>query len=67
MHNPNIPRPNDGRILKNCTRRIEHVTEEITNVETGIGRQTAVNDDTRLLMGMTEPTNYSVHCVNMVK
>ena len=45
--------PNDSMILKNCARRIEHITEEITNIETEIGKQAAVNNDARLLMSMT--------------
>ena len=40
-------------MLKNCAKRITHITEEITNVETEIGKQAAVNDDARLLMSMT--------------
>ena len=31
-----LGRPNDSMILKNCARRIAHITEEITNVETEI-------------------------------
>ena len=49
----NLERPNDNMILKNCARRIAHITEEITNVETEIDKQAAVNDDARLLMSMT--------------
>ena len=48
-----LERPNDSMILKNCARRIAHITEEITSVETEIGKQAAVNDDARLLMSMT--------------
>ena len=48
-----LERPNDNMILKNCARRIAHITEEITNVETEIDKQAAVNDDARLLMSMT--------------
>ena len=48
-----LKRPNDNLILKNCAKRIAHVTEEITNVETEIDKQAAVNDDARLLMSMT--------------
>ena len=40
-------------ILKNCAKRIAHITEEITNVETEIDKQAAVNDDALLLMSMT--------------
>ena len=48
-----LERPNDSMILKNCAKRIAHITEDITNVETEIGKQAAVNDDARLLMSMT--------------
>ena len=48
-----LERPNDSMILKNCARRIAHITEEITNVETEIDKQAAVNDDARLLLSMT--------------
>ena len=37
----NLERPNDNMILKNCARRIAHITEEITNVETEIDKQAA--------------------------
>ena len=49
----NLERPNDNMILKNCAKRIAHITEEITNVETEIDKQAAVNDDALLLMSMT--------------
>ena len=48
-----LKRPNDSMILKNCARRIAHITEEITNVETEIGKQAAINDDARLLLSIT--------------
>ena len=48
-----LKRPNDSMILKNCAKRIAHITEEITNAETEIGKQAAVNDDARLLMSTT--------------
>ena len=48
-----LEKPNDDMILKNCARRIAHITEEITNVKTEIDKQAAVNDDARLLMSMT--------------
>ena len=49
----NLEKPNGSMILKNCARRIAHITEEIVNVETEIGKQAVVNDDTKLLMNMT--------------
>ena len=49
-----MERPNDDIILKNCARRIARITEEITNVEAEIDKQTTVNDYARMLMSMTE-------------
>ena len=48
-----LERPNDNMILNNCVRRIAHVTEDISEIEKEIDKQTATNDDARLLMSMT--------------
>ena len=48
-----LERSNDNMILNNCIRRIAHVTEDISEIEKEIDKQTATNDDARLLMSMT--------------
>ena len=48
-----LERPNDNMILKNCVGRIAHVTEDISEIEKEIDKQTAASDDARLLMSMT--------------